>query len=213
MSVLIDIATGDPNDAAKRFQTAAYMDAYGKSADAVSFEAAGHIYRFKATGAIVPGVTHILKATGMSLDFEHMGLGRKVEHAVQLKRDIGSALHADTHAYDDNDLVWETVNEEVRPFLECWVTFRDHYPFLRPATRERLVYHPGYRYAGTLDGIFLYPHESNADIEITERWSVQLIPGKRIPYQVKPYEDHYHDLEVWRSVVTTFHHQHGRRAA
>jgi hypothetical protein len=212
VSVLIDIKCGDPNDAAARFQTAGYMDAYGKSAEALAFEPADHVYRLRATGEAVPSVTQILKATGVSLDFEALSASSPaIGRAVQVKRDIGIAVHADAHAFDDNDLVWATVNPEVRPYLEAWVAFREHYPFLRPATRERLVYHPGYRYAGTLDGIFLAKDE--VAVEITERWSVQLTPENRVPYRVTAYDDHYGDLEVWRSIVTTYWHQHNRRAA
>jgi hypothetical protein len=213
VSVLIDLATGDPEAAAKQFQTAGYRLAYlARGRDLVEFESAGHIYRLKATGEIVPGVTTILKDTGIAVDFDGISaMGRRQQHSITLKRDIGTALHADTHAFDDNDLDLATVNIEVRPYLDCYITFRQHYPHLRPALRERLVYDPSLRVAGTLDGIFLTDGETR--IEITERWSVQLIPGRKVPYLVTPYPDHYEDAEAFKAFAATWWRQAARRAA
>lgn len=213
MSVLIDLATGDPESAGKQFQTAAYKFLYlAGGRDLITFEPAGHIYRLKATGEIVPGVTTILRDTGISVDFDGLSaMGERQRHAIALKRDIGTALHADTHAFDDNDIVLEDVNPEVRPYLDCYITFRQHYPTLRPALRERLVYDPGVRVAGTLDGIFLTDGEQR--IEITERWSVQLIPGRKVPYRITPYPDDYGDTEAFRAFAATWWRQAVRRAA
>lgn len=213
MSILVDLKCGDPVAAAARYQTSGYQLAFNAGAgDLVTFESNGHIYRRKVDGAIVPGVTTILRDTGVSADFDGLAAIRKsIDHAIQLKRDIGTAVHADAHAYDDKDLDLEQVHPEVRPYLDCWIEFRTNYPDLRPATRERLVYDPVLNYAGTLDAIFLVGRET--DIDITARWSVQLCPGKRIQYRVTNYEDHYGDAETFRAIVSTFYVQHGRRAA
>ena len=211
MSVLIDIKCGDPKAAAARFQLAGYMLAYGASADALTFDPAGHIYRHRDTGAIVPGVTTILKDCGISADFEGLSqLCEQIGRAVALKRDIGTAVHQAAHYFDDNDLALDSVDPQVMPYLDAWMTFRANYPHLRPATRERLVYHPAYRYAGTLDGIFLLTDET--EIAIDHRWSVQLTPGRKVPYRVTEYIDHYGDMETFKAIVTTWHHQ-ARRAA
>ena len=160
----------------------------------------------------MPSVTTLLRDTGVSVNFEELGgFGKRIEHAIQLKRDIGVAVHADAHAFDDNDLDLASVHPEVRPYLDCWIAFRQNYPALRPATRERLVYHPVLRYAGTLDGIFLSDGETKPII--TDRWSVQLCPGKSVPYRITPYDDHYGDANVFRSIVATWYAQAARRAA
>lgn len=214
MSVLLDLKTGDPEAAGARYQLAGYDIAYRcGSGELIDFEAAGHIYRHKATGAIKPSVTQILRATGISLDFEELsGYGKKVGHAVQLKRDLGSALHHDAHAFDDDDLDWSTVNEAVKPFLDAYVTFRQAYPHLTPATRERIVYCEEYQFVGTLDGIFLADGE--AEIDITERWSVQLCPERKVPYRVTPYNDSpWIDNEKFKAFAVTFHEQYARRRA
>lgn len=214
MSILLDLKTGDPDDAAARFQLAGYDLAHDCGAgDAVTFEPAGHIYRLRDTGEILPSVTQILRATGVSTDFEALReMGQQRRHAIDLKRDIGVALHADAHAFDDDDIVIDGVNAEVRPYLDAYIRFRRDYPHLRPATRERLVYNPAYRYVGTLDGIFML--EGELEIAITEWWSVQLMPKNRVPYHVTPYnEDHYTDREKFKAFVTTYYEQSDRRRA
>lgn len=123
----------------------------------VSFVADVHEYHLP-DGTRLPSVTEILQETGVAVDFDALaGLSHRIEQAIDLKRDVGRALHADAWAYDDNDLDWATVDPRVRPYLEAWVTFREN-TSLAPLTRERLVYHPIYGYAGTLDGIFAKPN-------------------------------------------------------
>lgn len=213
MSVLIDLKTGDPADAAARYQTAGYQLAVDAHAsDLIVFEPEGHIYRHRDSGLIVPGVTSILRDTGVSVDFDGLSaMGNKLGHAIALKREIGVAVHQAAHFFDDNDLVLESVDPAVRPYLDCWIAFRENYPQLRPATRERAVYHPALRYAGTLDGIFVTGDET--DLTITERWSVQLCPDRKVPYRVTPYPDHYGDSATFRAIVATYYAQHARRRA
>ncbi len=210
MSVLIDIKTGDPESAGARYQLAGYAEAYGhEEAAGLKFDVDRHLYT--VDGAVVPSVTQILRDTGVSLDFDDLGgMSKRIADAIELKRELGTALHADAHAFDDDDLAWETVNPEVLPYLEAWATFRGTYPHLKPATRERRVFHPAYRYAGTLDGIFLVGHETS--VALNARWSVQLTPGKKVPYRITEYSD-WRDADVWKSIVTTYYAQHARRRA
>lgn len=214
MSVIADIKIGNPDSAAARFQLAGYSIAYAAgSGDLVDFEPAGHVYRLRETGEILPSVTGILKSTGISVDFDELGqMGAGLKHAIEMKREIGTAVHQAAHFYDDNDLVWSSVDPAVVPYLEAWTAFRQAYSHLRPATRERIVYSAAYRFVGTLDAIFLMGDET--EINITERWSVQLTPGKRIPYRVTPYNEHpWLDDEKFKAFVTTYHEQHARRRA
>lgn len=214
MSVIADIKIGNPDDAGARFQLAGYSIAYtAGSGELIDFEPAGHVYRLRSTGEILPSVTQILKATRVSTDFDELGqMGAGIKHAIELKRDIGVAVHQAAHFYDDNDLAWETVDPQVQPYLDAWATFRRAYPHLRPATRERIVYSAAYRFVGTLDAIFLL--EGETEINITERWSVQLTPQNRIPYRVTPYNEHpWLDDEKFKAFVVTFHEQRDRRRA
>jgi hypothetical protein len=181
------------------------------------FNAELHEYRLPLDGRIVPNVTSILRATGMSTDFEAIKAQSAARaERIDYRRDLGTAVHADCHAFDDDDLVWDSINPDVLPYLEAWAVFRENTK-LTPTQRERRVFHPLYYYCGTLDGIFLLPNglrvlgdikigdpeDAAADLQtaayaaahlvehphepIDERWSIQLTPDKGIPYRITNY--------------------------
>lgn len=106
-------------------------------------------------GRDVPHVTAILKAVGVAVDFDGLrqDLGRTIADRIDFKRDVGTATHMDCHAWDDGDLVLDTVDERVKPYLEAWAIFRQHLK-LSPLVRERRILHSGLHYTGILDGIF-----------------------------------------------------------
>jgi hypothetical protein len=110
-------------------------------------------------GTPMPSVTPRSSAPSASpSDFEALRASSdRIAQAIDLKREIGTALHADAHAFDDHDLDWSTVDPRVLPYLEAWVTFREN-TGLQPVTRERRVYNALHGYAGTLDGIFDKPN-------------------------------------------------------
>lgn len=210
MSILADLKVGDPDAAGAQFQTAGYALAYAEGIrEGIDFDPALH--RYTVGGVVMPGVTDILRATGVSCDFEDLSaMSRRVGHAIQLKRDIGTALHADAHSYDDNDLDLADVDDQVRPYLDAWIEFRARHPHLRPALRERRLHHPGLRYCGTTDAIFV-EQGAPEDEPIHERWSVQLYPSKtKRPYAITVYDD-WGDFDIWRSIVTTYYAQYDRR--
>jgi hypothetical protein len=186
------------------------------AASVLAFEPLAHEYRLP-DGRIVPSVTQILKAVGVASDFEEIAaMSDHLAQRVEFKRQLGTALHADCHAFDDDDLEWDTVHPEVEPYLQAWAAFRENSQ-LAPLTRERCVFHRGLFFCGTLDGIFSTPtgrhvlvdiktgnpdssaaHLQTAayeaaflaerrDVEIHERWAVWLQPDKGIPYQITNY--------------------------
>lgn len=209
-----------------------------ETAAAITFDAATHEYRLP-DGRIVPSVTQILKATGVAVDFEALAdRSERMGDAIDLKRDLGTAVHADLHAMDDDDLDLATVDARVRPYLQCWEAFCGNTRLL-PLTRERLVFHPTLFYCGTLDGVFLAPDGRHILVDvktgdpesagarfqlagyqlayqldhkdpISERWSVQLVPGRAVPYRITPHDD-WRDIEVWRAIVTTYWNQQPQR--
>jgi len=198
------------------------------------FNADLHVYTLPS-GARIPSVTEILKRTGVSTDFEAL----PNRDAITRKRDIGSACHADAHAYDDGDLDWSTVHPDVRPYLDAWCEFR-RLKQLTPTARERRVLHPSLGYCGTFDGIFTTPDleppvlvdmklgdpkDAAAQFQTAgyllahaceepdamryRRWSVQLLPERRVPFIITQYAD-WTDFQTWQAIVTTFYAQ--RRA-
>lgn len=198
-------------------------------------------------GRDVPHVTHILGEVGLSTDFEELRtISKRLSAAIDWKCQLGSATHIDCHAYDDDDLDWQTVHPEVAPYVRAWATCR-HNLSLRPVARERRVYHPLYRYTGILDGVFLYlshgrekhvlldlklgdPDDAAAHLQtaayetaylkdhpgehIDERWAVQLLPGKAIPYSITNYSARpaaCRDFQLFMAALTVYNHQPARR--
>lgn len=108
-------------------------------------------------GHDVPHVTTVLRATHLSVDFEE-----EVVRGSRWRRLVldnagarGTAVHADCHAFDDDDIVWESVDERVLPYVDAWRCFRQDHGLVPLAHgRERRLYHPVYHYTGTLDGVF-----------------------------------------------------------
>lgn len=210
------------------------------SAD-IAFSPELHEYRLIRDGRLVPSVTQILSAVGISVDFA--ALASRSGHLsaqIETARQLGTAVHADCHALDDDDLDWETIDPRVEPYVRAWATFRVN-KRLMPLTRERRVFHPDAFYCGTLDGVFLdedgrrilidvktgNPEDSGCrfqtaayeaawllehpDETILERWAVQLTPECTVPYRITPYPD-WRDFRVFQAFVTTYQHQASRRA-
>lgn len=208
------------------------------SADLV-FDPAAHTYTLPDERQ-VPSVTTILKACGISTDFEAVAaMSQEKRDQIEYARALGSAVHADCHAFDDGALDESTVHQDVRPYLDAWKVFRENYR-LAPLTRERMVFDPRYFYSGTLDGIFRLPSGrlvlvdiktgdpedaggcyqtaaylaawalEHTDMLVCERWCVRLTPENAIPYRVFPYTD-WRDFTKFASFCSTFHEKNSRR--
>lgn len=189
-------------------------------------------------GLAVPNVTTILSAVRASVDFD--ALERVRPGVVEFRRQLGTAVHHDCHAYDDEDLDVATVDARVRPYLDVWGLVRMN-KRLRPVTRERRVYHDKLGFCGTLDGIFEIvdtgqriladlkigdPEDAAAHLQtagyeaayrhefpderIDERWSIQLCPGLATPYRIQRYRD-FRDFGKFQACLTVFHEQPARR--
>ena len=217
------------------------VQAYGP-AD-VAYDPATHTSRLP-DGRNVPHVTTVLKAVGLSQDFIALSdMTPRIAEFVRMGGLRGTAVHADCHAYDDNDLDWDRVDERVRPFVEAWAQFRED-KGLVPLVRERHVYHRHLVYTGIKDGLFSTArlrrvlvdlkcgdpeaaaahlqtaayedawHDMHPDQPIDERWAVQLIPGRRVPYRVSNYsigEDRWLDAGKFQAALTVYNEQPGRR--
>ena len=132
------------------------MAPLGYTVDDVVYDPVTHTSALR-DGRPVPHVTAILEATGVSTDFEALAeMGPRVAERIEAAGLRGTAVHADCHAYDDDDLDLAQCHAVVRPYVEAWVTCRDSLGLVALAhARERRVYHPGQNYTGILDGIFM----------------------------------------------------------
>lgn len=205
------------------------------TADMITFDPIAHRYTLP-DGRVVPSVTQILAATGISADFEAIGARSAFAREVlEAKRDLGTAVHADCHAWDDQDLDVEAVHLDVRPYLDAWIAFRANTGFA-PEQRERIVYHPGLFYCGTLDAYGRIKSGKRILVDIAtgdpahsakqyqtaayaaasdehqtdERWAVQLTPDNGVPYRIHVYSD-WSDFGKFSAFCTTYHHQACRR--
>ena len=138
-----------------RAATAAPVSTAGWTIDDVAYDPATHTSALP-DGRKVPHVTEVLGATGVADDFAELrAISDYLGERVELAGARGRAVHADCHAYDDDDLVWETVDPRVLPYVEAWAQCRMDLNLTPVAhARERRVYHPLFCYTGILDGVF-----------------------------------------------------------
>lgn len=108
-------------------------------------------HRYTLDGRELAHVTRILKAVGVSLDFERLVVERKITaEDLAYKRDLGRAAHMATHYYDEGTLERETVGIAVEPRLQAWVDWRARTGFT-PVMLETPLHHPTLLVAGMND--------------------------------------------------------------
>lgn len=111
----------------------------------LTFDDATHTYRVGQM--VLPSVTQVLAEAGLWTPVA-AAFGADMEYARQL----GTAVHEATQMDDEGDLDEETVAADVLPYLDAWRKFRtDMQPEVLAV--EKRVWHPQYRYAGTIDRI------------------------------------------------------------
>jgi hypothetical protein len=108
------------------------------------FDAGQH--RYILGGVQLPGVTGVLEAAGL-LDY---GFLNAEDRARCLER--GWAVHVATERDDNHVLDEGSLGAEILGYVEAWRTFRRDYGFV-PRLIEHRVFHPHFKYAGTLDRV------------------------------------------------------------
>ena len=108
----------------------------------LEFDEAKHEYRLE--GALLPGVTQILKPLQ---DFSAVP-----EDILERSANFGTAVHLATALWDQNDLDLDSLDPALVPYLEAWKRFRDDTKVAFEAIEAQVVSEK-YRYAGTLDRI------------------------------------------------------------
>lgn len=106
----------------------------------LTFDEASHAYHWN--GARVPSVTQILGAL--------TDLSAIPEANLNFARDRGHAVHYACELFDQDNLDWSSLDVRLVPYVEAWADFRVKTGFIPTGIEER-VFHPGLRYAGTLD--------------------------------------------------------------
>lgn len=124
--------------------------------EVLRFDEAQHRYNIGAEE--LAHVTGILKAVGVSQDFQKLVADKKLtQEELDYKRDLGRAAHMATHYYDEGTLQRETVSIAVEPRLQAWIDWRERTGFT-PVMLETPLYHPVLRVAGMNDRAGYFKH-------------------------------------------------------
>lgn len=135
-------------------------------ADMLTFDQDTHTYRFM--GGVVPGVTSILQPL---VDFS-----RVPPAVLDAKRDLGTRVHEACQYDDEDDLDEDSVQDDVRGYLQAWRKFRAETGAEVLACEQR-VFDPMRMYAGTLDRVLKYRHT---------KWVVDIKTAIATPATVGP---------------------------
>lgn len=104
----------------------------------LSFDEESHSYRWR--GEVIRGVTSMLARCGLvdSAWFTEQAAIR------------GQAVHQAVHYCNEGRLDWDTITDEVAPYLAAWIDFCAMHQF-KPWLNETPLASAEMRYAGTLD--------------------------------------------------------------
>lgn len=111
--------------------------------EGLSFDEEHHI--FTAEGEIIPSVTSIIRKAGLTPDWSQIA-------DIEWYASRGTYVHQATEMWEKGTLDENTVDKEIRPYLEAYKRFRADYP-VKVIDQEVRLWHPTYRYAGIIDMI------------------------------------------------------------
>jgi hypothetical protein len=124
------------------------MDSAVADKDVFTFDDEAHIYRLG--NRVLPSVTQVLRDAGV---VEFYG-SNNATHAMLR----GTYAHLACELLDKNKLDRDTLDDEVRPYLEAYEAFKRDSGFV-PELIEKRLYHPYAMYAGTIDRVGLLSNE------------------------------------------------------
>jgi len=108
-----------------------------------SLEFNEELHQYKLDGVVVPSVTQVIAAAGLQPDMSFVD-------PWYLAR--GTAVHRATELLDLGTLDWDTVDDEVEPYLAAYQQFLDDLgDDYQAGEPEQRVVNQAYRYAGTID--------------------------------------------------------------
>jgi hypothetical protein len=113
---------------------------------ATTFQFVPETHTYLQDGREVRSVTQILNDVGL-VDYSHIP-----EAVLEHKKEIGTAAHIAAHYFDEGDLNWDTVDEEVAPYVHGWIKFREETRFVPRLIEKRgIATIRGMSYGYTLD--------------------------------------------------------------
>lgn len=124
----------------------------------LTFDAENHKYYWN--GKEVPGVSHILKTTGITRDYERVD---------NFYRERGIHVHKAIELYTKGTLDEDSLDtENVLPYFNAYLAFLKKYTYT-PKHSELMLYSEEYNFAGTIDQYSaLDSHLGIGDFKVTE---------------------------------------------
>lgn len=186
-----------------------------------------HTYR--EDGGVIPSVSQVLTLAGVD---DVSGIP---EHILRHAADRGTAVHLACHYLDEDDLIFDSLDQEVLPYVVAYQKFREEYEFKATVIEHRMVGEvDGMRYGMTLDrvGTMTTPEGTYRvllDLKTASKpqayWPIQTAaylvgyagidtgarPGRAVVHLRKDatFKVLVHDLDtdfdIWRSALTLAH--------
>ena len=116
-------------------------------------------HEYTLDGIVLPSVTQIIQEAGLS-DYSFVN-----ETVLKAAANFGTAAHLACELEDYKDLDYDSLNPELRPYLNGWNKFKKDTGFICEEIEKR-VYSKKYLYAGTLDRVGpLFKRKALVDIK------------------------------------------------
>jgi hypothetical protein len=149
----------------------------------VEYDGGRHIYRDEL-GFNLPSVTQILSSEGF------INTQWYTEHG----RDRGAMLHLACHYDDISDLDEQSIDPQIKPFLDAYRRFKTESGFTVQQS-EIPMCNLKYKFAGTPDKIGSFPHGKidRAAVELHNDGSYRLIPFKA-----------RNDVNIWLAILAVY---------
>ena len=182
----------------------------------LKFDPHGHVYTLRNEDGTewrrLPSVTEIIKSVGL---INFTGIDSEI---LSRAADFGKAAHQACHLDDLGDLDEQSLDENLKPYLEAWRAFKGDMVF---DAIEQPLYHQVWGFAGTPDrikentiwdlktGTTVYPstaiqlagYSILADIPTARRLAVQLLPTGK--FKVHEYKDRS-DREIFLAALAVY---------
>lgn len=155
------------------------------------FDEDSHTYTLG--GRKMLGVSEIIQSAGLK-DFSRIPPD-VLAHACAR----GRAVHAACEFFDQNDLDWDTVSDEIKPYVVAWQRFKSDCP-IEWADIEKPLYHATFGFAGTPDRIAVAPGRAVYDIKTYAPdavTGVQLAAYSLLRFGPQPSFDEPKRVAVW----------------
>ncbi len=119
------------------------------------FEESEHVYTYD--GEVIPSVTQVINPL--------YDLSNIPKDILEYKSTLGTAVHLATELFDNNDLDESSLSPALIPYVNAWIKFITDTD-VEILSIENRVFHPLYKYAGTLDrGVILNNKRAIIDIK------------------------------------------------